>query len=75
MSFPCRIGQAFSPYGHVALPDGDSDRTARGATGSDGELDPPPVHTPCVRAGRRTGKGRRTCPCEHALTLGMLPGH
>jgi len=44
--FPCRIGQAFSPYGRVALPDGD--RWV--ATASDGELDPPPV-----RAGRRTG--------------------
>ncbi len=46
--FPCRIrvGQAFSPYGRVALPDGDR----RVATASDGELDPPPV-----RAGRRTG--------------------
>ena len=44
--FPCRIGQAFSRYGRVALPDGD--RWV--ATASDGELDPPPV-----RAGRRTG--------------------
>jgi hypothetical protein len=60
--FPCRIGQAFSPYGRVALPDGD--RWV--ATASDGELDPPP--RPCGLVVARA-RGARRHDGAHVSTL------